>query len=90
MLGFLVQVTVWRPGGIRRKPSLGRIEQRQQQGAGWPKLAGADLAAAPEFERRGKEGYGSWQGDTGSEGGLAPGASLTSVRHGCDGRRRTR
>ena len=63
LLGFLVRVTVWRTGDTRRKPSLGRIEQRQQQGAGWPKLAGAELAAAPEFRRRGKEGYGARQGE---------------------------
>ena len=63
MLGFLVRVTVWRTGDTRRKPSLDHIEQRQQQGTGWPKLAGAELAAAPEFGRRGKEGYGSWQGE---------------------------
>ena len=59
LLGFLVRVTVWRTRNTRRKPSLGRIEQRQQQGARWPKLAGAELAAAPEFWRRGKEGYGA-------------------------------
>ena len=63
LLGFLVRVTVWRPGGTRRKPLLGRIEQRQQQGARWPKLAEAELAAVPEFGRRGKEGYSAWQGE---------------------------
>jgi hypothetical protein len=46
LLGILLQGSVWRTGGTRRKPSLGRIEQRQRQDAGWPELTGAELVAA--------------------------------------------
>ena len=47
--------------GTRGEPSLGCIEQRQQWVTGWPELTGTELAAVPEFERRGKEGYGARQ-----------------------------